>query len=117
MNEKRRRIMKNRKLIKICLYLLFSVFACVCIYCVNFGLSWVNNLSYENMLLITLPFAGFAICFLVAFGLLADNISETRERELRKRKRYKSLKKTLQNSNNIIYLYKVPKFDLFKEAC
>lgn len=109
--------MKNRNLIKICLYLLYSIFACIGIYCVNFGLSWINNLSYKNMLCVTLPFVGFAICFLIAFGLLADNINETKERELRKRKRYKSLKRTFQNSNNIVYLYKVPKFDPFKEAC
>lgn len=109
--------MKTIKLIKMCIYLLAGVFAFTAIYCVNFGISWINDLSYENMLTITLPFALCSVFCLIAFGLIADSIKETRDREIRKRKRNSVLNKAYKNRNNIIYLYRVPKFDPFKEVC
>lgn len=109
--------MKIKFLTKLCINLLMAVVIFTALYCVNFGVSWLNNLSYGNMLAVTLPFIGLSICCLFAFSIVADNIEEKRQREIRKRKRNFVLKKAYRNRNKIIYLNHVSKLDLFKEAC
>lgn len=109
--------MTIKGLTKLCINLLIAVVIFSVLYCVNFGVSWLNKLSYGDMLSVTLPFVALGICCLLAFGIVADNIEEKRQREIRKRKRNFVLKRTYRNRNKIIYLNRAPKFDLFKEAC
>lgn len=109
--------MKTKTLTKICINLLLAVVAFSLIYCVSFALSWINSLDYGNMLTVTLPFVALAIVCLIAFGIIAERVEEKRQMEIRRRKRMFVLKRTYENRNNIIYLKRAPKLNLFKEAC
>lgn len=109
--------MKTNTLAKICINLLLAVVAFSAIYCVNFAISWINSLDYGNMLAVTLPFVGLAIVCLIAFGIIAERAEEKRQMEIRRRKRMFVLKRAYKNRNNIIYLKRAPKLDLFREAC
>lgn len=109
--------MKIKTLTKICINLLLAVVVFSVLYCVNFAVSWINSLDYSNMLYITLPFVGLSICCLVTFGIIAERVEEKRQMEIRRKKRMFVLKRAYANRNNIIYLKRAPKLDLFKEAC
>lgn len=109
--------MKINTLTKICINLLLAVVAFSALYCVNFALSWINSLDYGNMLSMTLPFVGLAIVCLIAFGIIAERVEEKRQMEIRRKKRMFVLKRAYENRNNIIYLKRATKLDLFKEAC
>lgn len=100
-------------LTKICINLLAAVVVFIIMYCVNFGLSWLNNLSCSDMLIVTLPFIILSILCLATFGIVADRIEERRQMEIRKRKRIFILKRAYRNRNKIIVLKSVPKFELF----
>ena len=49
--------MNVKGLTKVCINLLIAVVVFIVMYCVNFGLSWINNLSYSDMLFVTLMFS------------------------------------------------------------
>ena len=105
--------MNSKGLTKVCINLLIAVVVFIVMYCVNFGLSWINNLSYSDMLFITLPFIGLSVLCVAAFGIVADCIEEKRQREIRKRKRIFVLKRAYRNRNKIVLVKSVPKFELF----
>lgn len=101
------------KISKICVNLLISVVVFVTMYCVNYGISWINNLSYTDMLYTTLPFLFLSICTLATFGFVADCIEEKKQREIRKKKRVSVIKRAYKNRNKIILVRSTPKYEIF----
>ncbi len=105
--------MKIKGLSKICINLLTAVVIFIVLYCINFGLSWINNLSYCDMLLVTLPFLALGICTLAVFGYAAEYAEEKRQQEIRRKKRNFVLKKAYRNRNNIVFVRSIAKYELF----
>lgn len=105
--------MNVKGLTKICINLLIAVVFFIVMYCVNFGLSWINNLSYSDMLFATLPFIVLSILCVAVFGIVADCVEERRQREIRKKKRIFVLKRAYRNRNKIALVKSVTKFELF----
>lgn len=109
--------MNIRKMTGVCLNLLAAIVIFTVLYCVNYGVSWVNNLSYTDMLMVTVPFVVLALLSILAYGIVSERIEEKRQREIRRRQRRYIVRTIHRNRNKIIYLRKMPKLELFKEAC
>lgn len=105
--------MNIKGMTKLCINLLVAVVIFTVLYCINFGFSWINNLSYKDMLYVTIPFLILTICCITAFGIVADFIEEKKQREIRKKKRNFVLKMAYRNRNKIVLLKNVYKFELF----
>ncbi len=104
----------NKKGIRnICINLLGAACMFIVIYAVNYGLSWINDASFGDMIMVTLPFALLAILCIAVFGIAAEAIEEKKQREIRRKKRVFILKRAYRNRNKIVFNNKMPRLELF----
>lgn len=108
--------MNINKLTRLCLITLVLFAVSVMLYCLSYGISWVNLLSLKTMLTVTVPFVVFALACLAGFHIISSRIEEKRQMEIRRRQRQYIVREIYRNRNKIIYLRKVPKLDLFRDA-
>ncbi len=108
--------MKTNKLTRLCLITLILFATSVMLYCLSYGISWINLFTVETMLKVTVPFVAFALVCLLGLHIISSRIEEKRLMEMRRRQRQYIVREICKNRHKIIYLRKVPKLDLFRDA-
>lgn len=105
--------MNNKGIRNICINLLGAAVVFIVIYAVNYSLSWINDVSFTDMLMVTLPFAALGILCIAVFAVAADCIEEKKQREIRRKRRIFILKRAYRNRNKIVFFNKMPRLELF----